>query len=318
MRVLTVVFLLTAGCPTRSPPDEGEYEGDEAGECEDGADNDQDGDFDCGDTDCENAPSCSGAGDDDDSTLGDDDTTPGDDDTTPVGDDDDSTSSSSGGYMDANTESALYEIDPSPPYDVTLIASFSGADSLFGQITDIAIDIQGQMYAVGFFHLYRVNLTTGALTLVGEHLLQGAQTNALAFLADGTLLAGAENRTDLYEMNTTNGSLSSLGNIGGRRWAGDMVGLPDGLLYCLMSSDGQPTSPTNLIAYDVDGSQVVSDGATGEGAMYGAGYATGTLFGFDQGGNIYTLDASTGEATLVNSTGIPFWGATTNPVRWAD
>lgn len=44
------------------------YEGDEPGECSDGADNDQDGDFDCDDQGCEGAPDCSG--DDDDSASG--------------------------------------------------------------------------------------------------------------------------------------------------------------------------------------------------------------------------------------------------------
>ncbi len=35
-----------------------EYEGDEAGECSDGADNDRDGDFDCDDEGCEGSPDC--------------------------------------------------------------------------------------------------------------------------------------------------------------------------------------------------------------------------------------------------------------------
>ena len=38
-----------------------EYEGDEPGECEDGADNDRDGTFDCMDPDCSGDPICSGA-----------------------------------------------------------------------------------------------------------------------------------------------------------------------------------------------------------------------------------------------------------------
>lgn len=38
------------------------YEGDESGECEDGADNDRDGDFDCDDDGCLNAPSCTERG----------------------------------------------------------------------------------------------------------------------------------------------------------------------------------------------------------------------------------------------------------------
>jgi hypothetical protein len=35
-----------------------EFEGDDAGECDDGADNDRDGDFDCEDSDCRDAPGC--------------------------------------------------------------------------------------------------------------------------------------------------------------------------------------------------------------------------------------------------------------------
>ena len=68
------------------------YEGDEPGECTDGADNDQDGLFDCNDPGCEGSPDCAGDDDDDDTTApDDDDTTAPDDDDTTVLDDDDST-----------------------------------------------------------------------------------------------------------------------------------------------------------------------------------------------------------------------------------
>lgn len=40
------------------------YEGDDPGECSDGADNDQDGDFDCDDADCSGAPECAEGGED--------------------------------------------------------------------------------------------------------------------------------------------------------------------------------------------------------------------------------------------------------------
>ncbi len=60
-----------------------EVEGDEPFECEDGADNDQDGDFDCDDEGCEDSPECEDIdddppfADDDDYYYGDDDTFPG-------------------------------------------------------------------------------------------------------------------------------------------------------------------------------------------------------------------------------------------------
>ena len=87
VRLLLCISLLTllVGCPTETP-----FEGDETGECSDNADNDRDGLFDCDDSDCANAPECTG---DDDDATGDDDDATGDDDDSTVGDDDDSTTS---------------------------------------------------------------------------------------------------------------------------------------------------------------------------------------------------------------------------------
>ena len=62
---------LTAGCP---PVD---IEGNEPGECADGADNDSDGLYDCNDPDCAGAPDCATGDDDDDATGDDDDDTAG-------------------------------------------------------------------------------------------------------------------------------------------------------------------------------------------------------------------------------------------------
>ena len=98
IRILVVLFgvlLLSTGCEDNVDPVDDDddvaddddaadsYEGDEAGECSDGADNDQDGLFDCDDEGCAGSPDCAGDDDDDDDDSSDDDT--GDDDT---GDDD--------------------------------------------------------------------------------------------------------------------------------------------------------------------------------------------------------------------------------------
>jgi hypothetical protein len=64
-------------------------EGQNVGECTDGADNDEDGLFDCVDPDCMPAPACAGDDDDDTTDPGDDDTNPPGDDDTNHGDDDD-------------------------------------------------------------------------------------------------------------------------------------------------------------------------------------------------------------------------------------
>ncbi len=51
--LLAAFFLLPSGCS-------GDIEGDEPGECSDGGDNDNDGNFDCDDSDCQGAPVCQG------------------------------------------------------------------------------------------------------------------------------------------------------------------------------------------------------------------------------------------------------------------
>jgi len=78
--VLLALALVLVSCAARGRGgDSGNIEGDLAGECSDGADNDQDGLYDCLDPDCAQSTDCSGGGDDDDS-QGDDDSH-GDDDT---------------------------------------------------------------------------------------------------------------------------------------------------------------------------------------------------------------------------------------------
>ena len=47
-------------------------------------------------------------------------------------------------------------------------------------------------------------------------------------------------------------------------------------------------------------------------------YGKGILFGFTDEGEILTISQTTGEAQVVADPGIAFWGAATNPVRWAE
>jgi hypothetical protein len=124
VQLLLAVALLTTSCftglpDTRSPfangdDDDDTYEGDEPGECNDGADNDQDGLFDCADPGCSGAPDCVGD-DDDDTTADDDDTTADDDDST--ADDDDAT---------ADDDDATADDDDAASPNDPVISSLSG------------------------------------------------------------------------------------------------------------------------------------------------------------------------------------------------
>jgi outer membrane protein assembly factor BamB len=166
------------------------------------------------------------------------------------------------------------------------------------------------MYAVSFTTLYRVDATDAALTRVG--LTTATDLNALTFLADGTLLAGGGSA--LYEVDTATGDLTRLAAIGTWSFAGDMVGLPDGLLYCAMSEGWG--SAVSLVVYDMAAREIVDTGSTGTDSLYGVAYAEETLFGFSATGDVYTLDQSTGLGTWIAAAGSVWYGATTNPVAW--
>jgi hypothetical protein len=110
---LAALLLTHLSCATER------VEGQIPGDCTDGADNDEDGFFDCADPSCEPAPACSGddddstppLGDDDDDTAGDDDTGHGDDDSSGDPGDDDS----AGGPGDDDSASAPGDDDTANP-----------------------------------------------------------------------------------------------------------------------------------------------------------------------------------------------------------
>ena len=110
--LLGLTMTLNLGCPPDDDDDtsgdddttSADIEGDEAGECDDGVDNDQDGFTDCDDDGCENAAVCTGdddTGDDDTST---DDDTGDDDSAEPVDADGDDWTTEEGDCDDANPD----------------------------------------------------------------------------------------------------------------------------------------------------------------------------------------------------------------------
>jgi hypothetical protein len=130
LRALPALLLVALpACP------EEEIEGDDAEECRDGADNDQDGYFDCQDNGCWDSPDCAGdddTGDDDsvvdDDSVTDDDST-GDDDT--AGDDDPcgSGDEAAGLLGFTLTYSMAYDYNPEPIGITDCVMTYDGAST---------------------------------------------------------------------------------------------------------------------------------------------------------------------------------------------
>jgi hypothetical protein len=211
----------------------------------------------------------------------------------------------------AQTANTLFSVEPSAPYGATRVGAFVGTDGIpVTDITDIAIDADGIMYGVSFDTLYRINASNGQVSEVRR--AGPTDLNALTFLADGTLLAGGG--SSLYQVDPGSGAFTQISSIGSWSFAGDMVGLPDGLLYCAMGSAYGGDS--SLVVYDLSTGTIIRTGSTGTGSLYGFAYAEGELFGFNAEGEVFTIDQSSGRATRVADSDEVWWGATTNPVTW--
>jgi hypothetical protein len=251
---------------------------------------------------------------DDDSPSDDD--SPADDDETAGDDDDDSTPPDpwvADAALYAHTADQLFVVDPQPPYGLSPVATFH--DSAGGDVpsfTDLAVDLWGAMYACSTHGLWQVAPGTGEAVQVFD--TSGEFFVALTFLADGTLLLGGDEF--LFVVDLSGPSYTPVATFDGFSWDGDMVGLPDGLLYAAMRADGEEDA--DLVVYDYGGAEIVDSGSTGTNALFGLGYGEGTLFGFTDGGTIVEIDPSSGAATVLAETGEPFYGAATNPVRWPE
>ena len=181
----------------------------------------------------------------------------------------------------------------------------------------VVVGLDGAMYGVGFWEVYRIDPNTAALTPLSVDPFPGEVFNSLTVRADGVLIGGIGSQ--FYEIDPNSGVRANLANAGAWSLAGDVVGLPDGLLYCLMNNTGIESDPTSLVSWDIDGGAPTVVGPTGQGAMFGVAYhiINDTIYGFTEGGQIVTIDPATGAGQIVSNSGIPFWGATTNPARWS-
>jgi len=214
--------------------------------------------------------------------------------------------------MYAHTADDLYSIDDAPPYEAHLVSTFNRIDGEPApNITDLAVSLEGEMYGVSTNGVWHIAPATGVMEPVLE--TEDEFFVAMTFLSDGSLLVGGDG--NLYEVDLATGTYSTLTSFSSWGWDGDMVGLPDGFLYCIMRADG--ASNSSLVIYDAVFDTILSDADTGVGSMFGVAYGAQTLFGFTDGGAIVTIDAASGLATEVATPDLGFWGAATNPVLWS-
>ncbi|MEC7986641.1 MAG: hypothetical protein VX278_15850 [Myxococcota bacterium] len=172
-------------------------------------------------------------------------------------------------------------------------------------ITDLAIDLDGNMFAVSFDGLYRVDPRDARLEFVctlADRLV------GLTFLADGRLLGAGDG---IFWIEPSSCARAIFVDAGQYETSGDIVGLPDGNLYWTV------VGGDDLVRIDpLDGSTEYV-GSIGSSNLWGVGYFNDVLYGFSSTGSISEIDPNTAQVINIQETsGQYWWGAASNPVHW--
>ena len=204
-----------------------------------------------------------------------------------------------------HTGETLYSWDPETGI-LGIVGNFFRADGVeVDGITDIAIDGEGRFYGVSTDALFGINGHTAEIWRISglDFALFG-----LTCTSDGRLVGAGDG---LVEIDTETGAISTLVPEGQFETSGDLVGLPDGLLYWAVREDD------GLVVVDPNSGVTVPRGVIGVEHIYGLGYAYGALYGFTEEGMAIEINPTTG--AVIESASLPgaWWGATTNPVLWA-
>ena len=184
--------------------------------------------------------------------------------------------------------------------------ALSGVNEIFGmagQITDIAYDASGTLYAIDFGNLYVVDESTGVATAIGGFGVGGQSLNALTFDDAGTLYAASGTSGNLYTLDPTTGAATLAGSLpGGVTSSGDLAFDDAGALWGV----GNPFSfalDDRLLLLE-PGATGTDVGDIGRSQVHGLVFADGTLYGI--GPALYELDRSDGSVINETSTGAAF------------
>jgi hypothetical protein len=204
-----------------------------------------------------------------------------------------------------NDAAALYSFNTTT-HRATTIGIFAEAGMSF-EMYDIAIDSSGDLIGVSDGSLYAINPTTAACTYLAH--VSNSSPNGLTFLPDGRLVLAGE---DVQILNPQTFALEQeLVPPGRYSTSGDIVALPDGMLYWAVLASGND----ELIRIDPSNGGLTDLGQLGASGVYGLAWADNVLYGFTAGGQYLAINP-TSAASVIGSTPGSWYGATTNPATW--
>ena len=192
--------------------------------------------------------------------------------------------------------------------------SFDQNDTLH-EVTDIAIDRSGVLWAISFGYLWICHPRLG--TCRDQGALPTANFNGLTFLpgeivnAQRDILVGIETTGEWRRLDPANGIVDSqfLGSYPVERSSGDVFSIDGVGTYAAVIRDG--VEDNVLISVNPGNPAIIEDVVTltGYNQVYGLAGWQGQLFAFDGSGAILRVDLNTNQVTEVGSQDEVWWGA---------
>lgn len=219
------------------------------------------------------------------------------------------------GQLYAETPDELYRLDLATKA-FTKVGKFSFNKNP-GEVTDIALDQGGALYAITNDDLFTCTVEAAKCTWLAA---LPEIFNGMTFVPKGTVSATADTLIGIsqdgdWTQITVNGnkvSLKKLGTYGGG-WlsSGDAFSVEGIGTYATLKGKGTSDS---LASIDPKTGKILKIiGETGAKGLYGLAWWSGVFYGFSSDGNVYVLDVTTAKATVVSGItapkGVKWWGA---------
>jgi hypothetical protein len=212
----------------------------------------------------------------------------------------------------AHSSTQLYRLENNV---FTLIGTFQ-FDKAFGQVTDIALDDTGLLFAVTFDDLFQCDKANAKCKWLAA-LPQ--QFNGLTFVAKDVVtpgkpaLIGIANSGDwnLISVTGTTATIKKLGAYGGFSSSGDAFSVEGIGTYATVKS-GFGGSDKLVQVNPANGAVLKTVGDTGVSDLWGVAWSNQVLYGFSDDGKVYSLDIQTGKASTIPGLQVPkvsWWGA---------
>lgn len=193
-------------------------------------------------------------------------------------------------------------------------------------ITDIAVDKNDMMVGISLNNVYRIDVATGAATLLMPLAAGTPNLTSLSFVPmdinnpdSAERLVAATDVGTVLEINPATGATSNLGAYGSVgagliRSSGDIVAISGVGILATVTIGDTLTDPDYLARINpVTWQATPLAQSTGFDRIFGLGFWRGKVFGFvdrnASGGAIVEINTNTGASTMVNTGAIRWFGA---------